>query len=871
MKRIRLISAICLTVFFFINLLIDYGKGSAQEENQVWVESNFGLHAGVISDIVNYQEKNEMWASTIRGGIYLLKEKNNVWQAQTEGLTNWWVHSLMISPRGVFAGTEDFIFFYDSALFRWMPVDENLKQITVRDMLCFDFNHKTICLAGTNKGIYRSDDFGASWNYVPTGSNVYEITSFAHSPGSNNFVIASTLGKWVLISYDGGKTWSKASENPALTEIQTLYIDQTNPERWVAGTYQQGIIVSEDHASTWTRHNLQLDNLYVSKIWQHPQTNDWWISTYDGLYFSKNLKLEWEAFTRLPFNTQVNCFLWDEAKQQIIVGTQGDGMYRIHVSQTHWEPLSNGINNVHARMILNDNEGSFLFVGTWGSGIFRSGDLGKTWKRVNLGITNPFILCMEKNSKNEIFVGTFNGGLFKTSNLGENWERILSPTLYTRYIYSIAFDPLNESRFYVGSEQGIYRTVDNGSSWAKLGPGDIDQPTGEIFSIAINPRNYRNIIAATKITGMHISQDGGESWAPSNAGLSNYHITSVQFHPSQANTIYASSFGGGVLRSIDGGASWQEINQDLKNSFVYSIFMEKTRPDILYASTENGAYSTKFGSTQWTLFGTGLQRLSIRNIFVDTKRNLFIAASYGRGLFSMQNLPPPPKLSDPPNQAEIIMLRPTLSWVEPMSFEEPIRYQIQISHNNTFIPLLHAKDNIIGDQYILPDKTLEKYQAYYWRVRSETDLGHGPWSSTFVFYTIKMMILKINDPMMLIDQVKTEVDPGRGTSPIIRNQRTFMPIRAILEPTGGTLIWNPDACTVILKLKDTTIELTIDQAKALVNERETLIDPSDPRIVPFIHQGRTMLPLRFVAENLNYRVSWEASTQVITLIYPDKK
>ncbi|MGB5824637.1 MAG: stalk domain-containing protein [Proteocatella sp.] len=55
----------------------------------------------------------------------------------------------------------------------------------------------------------------------------------------------------------------------------------------------------------------------------------------------------------------------------------------------------------------------------------------------------------------------------------------------------------------------------------------------------------------------------------------------------------------------------------------------------------------------------------------------------------------------------------------------------------------------------------------------------------------KTIQLWINNPEMTIDDVKTEIDPGRGTVPIIVNGRTLLPIRAIIEGFGGTVGWNP--------------------------------------------------------------------------------
>ncbi|MCX8094746.1 MAG: copper amine oxidase N-terminal domain-containing protein [Caldisericia bacterium] len=63
------------------------------------------------------------------------------------------------------------------------------------------------------------------------------------------------------------------------------------------------------------------------------------------------------------------------------------------------------------------------------------------------------------------------------------------------------------------------------------------------------------------------------------------------------------------------------------------------------------------------------------------------------------------------------------------------------------------------------------------------------------------------------------------------------------------------------------MELWIGEKIARVNGINTPIDPNNPKVVPMIIQGRTMLPVRFVAENLGCKVEWESTTKTVTIIY----
>ena len=114
------------------------------------------------------------------------------------------------------------------------------------------------------------------------------------------------------------------------------------------------------------------------------------------------------------------------------------------------------------------------------------------------------------------------------------------------------------------------------------------------------------------------------------------------------------------------------------------------------------------------------------------------------------------------------------------------------------------------------------------------------------------IVLRINDPYMTVNGVKKEIDPGRGTVPVIVKGRTLVPIRAIIEEMGGSISWDGTERKVTITLKNTKIELWIDKKSALVNGATKELD-----VEPQIINSRTMIPLRFVTENLGCSVQWD--------------
>ncbi|SMP62481.1 stalk domain-containing protein [Anoxynatronum buryatiense] len=107
------------------------------------------------------------------------------------------------------------------------------------------------------------------------------------------------------------------------------------------------------------------------------------------------------------------------------------------------------------------------------------------------------------------------------------------------------------------------------------------------------------------------------------------------------------------------------------------------------------------------------------------------------------------------------------------------------------------------------------------------------------------------------------------TSPIISGGRTLLPIRYVAEALGATVGWDAGDQRVTIQFNETTIELWINRNSARVNGVMQQIDANNAQVTPvIIPPGRTMLPLRFVAENLGSSVDWEPVGQEVIIVYP---
>lgn len=123
-----------------------------------------------------------------------------------------------------------------------------------------------------------------------------------------------------------------------------------------------------------------------------------------------------------------------------------------------------------------------------------------------------------------------------------------------------------------------------------------------------------------------------------------------------------------------------------------------------------------------------------------------------------------------------------------------------------------------------------------------------------------VITLQIGDPMMTVNGQQREIDPGRGTVPVMESDRTLLPIRAVVEAMGGALAWDEETQTAVVAKGDSIILLKIGSNVAFVNETAHTLD-----VAPVIINDRTLLPIRFIAESFTYEVNWAGDTQTITL------
>src|SRR6266480_3447790 len=291
-------------------------------------------------------------------------------------------------------------------------------------------------IAGTFNGIFRSPDSGETWTPLPTTNTpgLVHVESLAIDPRDNNVIYAGT---WYLPykTTDGGRTW-RIIKNGIIddSDIFAINLDPRNPNHIIASACS-GIYETRDAGELWHKvQGIPSQSRRTRAIMQHP--------TIPGLVFAGTT----EGFWRSPKGGENNSWMVTTSRQLEI----------------------NSI-AVHPR------NPDTIYIGTNNYGVMVSTDGGKNFVPTNNGYSGRFVnsIVPDRENGSRIYATTINtatggGFFFVSSDGGATWSpsmRNMPPRLIG---YSILQDESDANVIYLGTNLGMYRSADRGSSWAPM-------------------------------------------------------------------------------------------------------------------------------------------------------------------------------------------------------------------------------------------------------------------------------------------------------------------------------------------------------------------------------------------------------------------
>lgn len=184
-----------------------------------------------------------------------------------------------------------------------------------------------------------------------------------------------------------------------------------------------------------------------------------------------------------------------------------------------------------------------------------------------------------------------------------------------------------------------------------------------------------------------------------------------------------------------------------------------------------------------------------------------------------------------------------------------------------------------GDTYTIPSSTPVRegyiFDGWYTSSSGGTEITSSSivnltknqnlyphWTKAPVESDENIITLQINSPYLYINGKRNTID-DQGTTPLLYDNRTLLPVRAVVEAMGGTVNWIDSSRTVVMTIGDKSLNLQIGSKTAWSSSGEQYsID-----VAPIIIMSRTMLPIRFIVEYFDGEVLWNSSNQTVTIQY----
>lgn len=121
----------------------------------------------------------------------------------------------------------------------------------------------------------------------------------------------------------------------------------------------------------------------------------------------------------------------------------------------------------------------------------------------------------------------------------------------------------------------------------------------------------------------------------------------------------------------------------------------------------------------------------------------------------------------------------------------------------------------------------------------------------------RVIYLPVGKAVAQVDGVETALDVPAN----IVGGRTLVPLRFISESLGATVGWDGMERKVSIGLGSRSLEIWIDKVEARVNGKSQTLD-----VPPIIQNDRTMVPIRFVTENLGLVVGWDNRNRAVYVV-----
>ncbi|MHB8107583.1 MAG: stalk domain-containing protein [Candidatus Cryosericum sp.] len=548
------------------------------------------------------------------------------------------------------------------------------------------------------------------------------------------------------------------------------------------------------------------------------------------VYTSTNGGVSWTVRSPIAASQYWRAAASDSDGSNLVVAAWAGRIYTSSNGGASWtERQPAGAMDQRWQTVASDADGSNLIAGTSAGRLWISSDGGKTWSETRPAgdVPGDWRGASSSSDGRVLVVGNYNGRLYLTTNGGAGWAELTPAGTADKNWQGTACDQ-NGTNLIVGVEGGrLYTSSNGGSSWIERRPvGDTNQNWSRFASDSDG-----SVLLAANEARLYRSTDSGATWTEQRpAGDKDVRWTCCS--NADGSNLAVAAYGGGRLYTF------------AVNPLVCTLAVTKVGGGTVTLDPSGGTYNRGTVVTLTAAPDSGYAFAGWSGDFTSAGNPVSITMN-----------------SDKAVTATFVALATygltpsagTGGGITPGTVQTVLR-----GASKTFTISPDAG-------YQIADVSVDGV--------SQGRISSYTFTNVTSSHTISARFEKEKQQAVIVLQIGKSTFTVNGASktldspPVIANGRTLVPIRAIIEALGGAVEWDGVARKATVTLGNVTIELWIGKSVARVNNISTRIDSTNLKVVPEIINGRTMLPLRFVSENVGCVVEWTAATQTITITY----
>jgi photosystem II stability/assembly factor-like uncharacterized protein len=597
MKRIAtllplVIAVLALFCFAFApNTAVTLAAGDANDPglySNDW--RNTGPPGGDVRGlVVDPNDPDRFYFGTLDGQIYTSADAGKHWRLLYNfGKPRLFVDNIIVDPRnskviyvgahrhnvpgGFFKSTDG------GATWREAP---QLKNEALHSLAQSDSNPDTL-IAGTFNGVFRSDDAGETWKQLPTQSTpgLIHVESLAIDPRTTNTIYAGTF-YLPYKSVDGGKSW-QSIKNGIIddSDIFAIDIDPRDPNHIIASACS-GIYESKTAGDSWKKvQGIPSQSRRTRAILQHPSV--------PGIVFAGTT----EGFWMSDKGGDPDSWMVTTSRQLEI------NSIAVHPSRP-----------------------DMVYIGTNNYGVMVSSDGGKTFVPTNGGFSGRFAnaILADREIPNRIYASTINtatggGFFFVSTDNGESWKPSMRSMPSRLITYSILQDASDANVIYLGTNLGVYRSTDRGTSWAPAWAIEKKTPPKKTLKrtvattakrrTAINADTIMQAQQALNAAGYHLGEPDGKPGPATTAALKKFQGDRHLPVTGKLDAITVAALGIGNGSDPAAAERSDLILADAVNALVHTVDPVTDKPAIL-AATNSGLYRSIDPTKGWQKLAYG--------------------------------------------------------------------------------------------------------------------------------------------------------------------------------------------------------------------------------------------------------------------------